>query len=422
MSLGLVWGLIAAGYGWHVFTEAWIKPWGQMFVNALKLIAVPLVFLSLIDGVSNLHALSKLSRLGGKTMAFYLATTVFAIAFALVVVNIVSPGEYLSTETREALQEKYVSGTSTKLQAAEKVQDKGPLQPLVDIVPQNLSRAASSNRNMLQIIFFALLFGVAMLLTGKKKTKSLKKLIHAANEVMLKIVNLIMHVAPYAVFALLGSLLTELIGENTSDTWALFQALGAYVLSVLFVLACLVFLFYPIMIQMLVRIRYGHFMRSILPAQLLAFSTSSSAATLPVTMRCAEEKLGVSEEVSSFVFPLGATINMDGTSVHQAISAVFIAQAFGHSLDIGDQLTIVLTATLSSIGAAAVPGAGLIMLVIVLGAIGINPEGLALIIALDRPLDMCRTVVNVTGDATIATIVAQSEGALLHPEQKHISS
>ena len=416
MGLGLLWGLLAGNYGWHVFTAAWIKPWGQMFVHALKLIAVPLVLLSLIDGVSNLHALSKLSRLGGKTLAFYLSTTVFAITLALIVVNIVSPGDYLSADTREALQQKYLSGASTKLQAAEKVQDSGPLQPLLDIVPQNLAHAASNNRNMLQIIFFALLVGVAMLLVDKKKTKPLKKLVHAANAVMLKIVALIMHVAPYAVFALLGSLLTELIDENSTDTWALFQALGAYVFSVLFVLACLVFLVYPTLVWGLVRIKYMHFVRSILPAQLLAFSTSSSAATLPVTMRCAEEKLGVSKEVSSFVFPLGATINMDGTSVHQAISAVFIAQAFGHHLDIGDQLTIVLTATLSSIGAAAVPGAGLIMLVIVLGAIGISPEGLALIIALDRPLDMCRTVVNVTGDATVATIVAKSEGALHPPE------
>ena len=416
MGLGLAWGLLSSTVGWEDFTSDWITPFGKIFVSMLKLIAVPIVLLSLIDGVTNLQALSRLSRMGGKTIGLYLITTVIAIVIALGVVNVVSPGEFFPEETREELKKKYMSSAEGKLSGAEQLEETGPLQPLIDIVPSNLAQAASSNRNMLQIIFFALLFGIAMILLPKERTAPLKSLIDSANAVMLKVVGIIMQAAPYGVFALLGGLLVDLLGgESGTDTWSLFKALGSYVASVLFALAAVMFVVYPLALRFFTGIKYFDFMKSILPAQTLAFSTSSSAATLPVTMRCVEKRIGVSEEVTSFVLPLGATINMDGTSIHQAVSAVFIAQAFGTQLGLGDQITIVLTATLSSIGAAAVPGAGLIMLVIVLGAIGVDPEGLALIIALDRPLDMCRTTVNVTGDATVATLVAKSEGALRRP-------
>ena len=418
MGAGILWGMGSVAWGGEELTSDWIKPWGVMFVSMLKFIAVPVVLISLIDGISNLRALSSLSRMGGKTIGLYLITTVVAIVLALLVVNTVAPGKLFPEETRQELKERYISGASEKLGNASKVEESGPLQPLIDIVPNNLVSAMSSNRNMLQVIFFALLFGVAMVMLPKERTAPLKQLINSANDVILKVVGLIMQLAPYGVFALLGALLVDLLGgEAAADTWTLFSSLGLYVLSVLLALSLIVGGVYPLSLWVFAKVKYFDFLRAILPAQLVAFSTSSSAATLPVTMQCAEKRLGVSEEVSSFVLPLGATINMDGTSIHQAVSAVFIAQAFGVDLSLGDQVVIVLTATLSSIGAAAVPGAGLIMLVIVLGAIGVDPEGLALIIALDRPLDMCRTAVNVTGDATVATLVAHSEGELHPPSQ-----
>ena len=281
------------------------------------------------------------------------------------------------------------------------------------MVPDNFIQAASSNRNMLQVIFFAVLFAIAMVLLPPERTAPVKKLVDALNSIVLQIVAIIMRLAPYGVLALLMGLMVEM-ASDAEGLLSLLSAMAAYVFSVLLALGILVFVVYPLTIQVFTGKRYMDFIRGILPAQLLAFSTSSSAATLPVTIRCAEKNLGVSEEVSGFVLPIGATINMDGTSIHQAISAVFIAQAFGHDLTLTHQLIIIVTATLSSIGAAAVPGAGLILLVIVLSSIGIDPEGLALIIALDRPLDMCRTVVNVTGDASVSMLVAKSEGEKLN--------
>ena len=389
------------------FVLDWIKPWGTIFVNLLKLIAVPLVLVSLIDGVSNLTDMSKLSRIGGKTIGFYLASTVLAITIGLFLVNTIKPGAFLDEEKRIELGEKYASEAQMRVQDASKLKEQGPLQVIVDIVPDNIFSAATANRNMLQIIFFAILFGIALIMTPKDSAAPVKAFFNGVNDVILKTVDIIMRFAPYGVFALLAGLIVDLGGDTD-----IFVALGIYALTVLGGLALMVFAFYPVLLSALTKVKYRGFFKAMFPAQMMAFTTSSSAATLPVTLDRVEKKLGVSEEVSSFVLPLGATINMDGTSIHQAVSAVFIAQAFGQSLTLGDQLTIVLTATLSSIGAAAVPGAGLIMLVIVLTAIGVDPAGLALIIALDRPLDMCRTIVNVTGDATVATLVASTEGEL----------
>ena len=408
MGIGALW---VGGEGWVL---QWIKPWGDIFVRMLKMVAIPVVLFSLIDGISNLKGLSGLSRIGTKTLGLYILTTVLAIGVGLAIVNGISPGRYLPEERRNALKEQYTSSAQEKLLDSQRVKGSGPLQPIVDIVPDNFPSAASSNRNMLQIIFAALIFGIAMVMLPEKRVQPIKDIVHSLHSVFLQIVGIIMRLAPYGVCALLMSLLVELVGER-GDIWSLFKAMGAYVISVLLSLAVLIFVVYPLAIRVFTGKGYMSFLRGILPAQLLAFGTSSSVATLPATMRCVEKNIGVSEEVSSFVLPIGATINMDGTSIHQAVSAVFIAQAFGHDLTMGDQLTIVLTATLSSIGAAAVPGAGLIMLVIVLSAIGIDPEGLALIIALDRPLDMCRTAVNVTGDATVASLIAKSEGETLLP-------
>ena len=244
----------------------------------------------------------------------------------------------------------------------------------------------------------------------ENKGAPVKKIFAGLNEIIIKIVEIIMEYAPIGVFALLAGLIVDLAGDDPNNIIITLKPLLIYAITVLIGLATMIFLFYPSILYFITKIEYKSFFKAIFPAQMLAFSTSSSAATLPLTMKRVNKNLNVSEEVTSFVCPLGATINMDGTSIHQAISAVFIAQAFGQDLTIADQLVIIVTATLSSIGAAAVPGAGLIMLVIVLEAVGIDPQGLALIIAIDRPLDMCRTIVNVTGDATVASIVAYSEG------------
>ena len=407
MVLGVVYGLIANKLGWVDFTSAWIKPWGVVFVNLLKLIAVPLVFASLIKGVASLSDIAKLSRIGGKTIALYLTSTVIAVTIGLLLVNTVKPGEGFDMNSIK-VSENTQTGANKKIEDAKEVKQEGPLQFVVDIVPTNIFSAASNNRNMLQVIFFAIFFGIAMIMLPSEKTVYVKGFFDGINDIVLQIVDLIMLAAPYGVFALLAGLVVD-FGASSS----LFIALGKYSATVIVGLLLMILVVYPIILKLFTKIKYVDFFKGISPAQMLAFSTSSSAATLPVTMERCEDHLGVSKEVSSFVLPLGATINMDGTSLYQAVGAVFIAQAYGIPLDLPAQLTIVLTATLASIGAAAVPGAGMVMLVIVLGAIGVPVEGLALIFGVDRILDMMRTVVNVTGDATVATVVASTEGQLL---------
>jgi len=422
MSLGIIFGLLAITIGWDEFTNNWIKPFGIIFINLLKLIAVPLVFASLIKGVASLSDISKLSRIGSRTIALYLVSTVIAVTTGLLIVNTVQPGKYFSEEKRIEFKEKYASKTEAKMEAAANVKDQGPLQFMVDIVPQNIINASTSNKNMLQVIFFAILFGIAMIMLPEEKTVYVKGFFDGVNDIILQIVDMIMLLAPYGVFALLASLMVDFSDGDVNNVIELFSALGLYSLVVIVGLLIMIFVVYPIILKVFTNVNYVDFFKGIMPAQMLAFSTSSSAATLPVTMERCEDHLGVSKEISSFVLPLGATINMDGTSLYQAVAAVFIAQAFGIDLDLSQQLTIVLTATLASIGAAAVPGAGLVMLVIVLGAVGMDPEGVALIFAVDRILDMLRTVVNVTGDATVATVIASSEGQLRSVSEEELMS
>ncbi len=417
MVLGVFYGLLASKMGWVDFTNDWIKPWGKIFINLLKLIAVPLVFASLIKGVSSLSDISKLSRIGGKTIGIYLFTTVVAVTFGLLLVNIIQPGTSFSEEKRIELKEQYASNAASKIASAKDVKEDGPLQFIIDMVPSNFIQATGNNKNMLQVIFFAILFGIAIVMLPKEKTSIVKGFFDGVNDIILQIVDLIMLTAPYGVFALLGGLVVDFGGSAE-----LFQALGIYSLSVIIGLLLMIMVVYPLILKSFTKLKYFDFFKGIAPAQMLAFSTSSSAATLPVTMERCEDHLGVSKEVSSFVLPLGATINMDGTSLYQAVAAVFIAQAFGYDLELSQQLTIVLTSTLASIGAAAVPGAGMVMLVIVLSSIGIDPEGIALIFAVDRLLDMLRTVVNVTGDATVATVVAATEGQLKDVTNKELMS
>jgi len=407
MFAGIVLGVLSVTLDWNSFVIDWVKPFGTIFINLLKLIAIPLIMVSLISGVSNLRDITKLSRIGGKTLILYLITTVIAVTIGLIAVNSIQPGEYLSAEKQTELGERYAGDANMRVTQAEALTQSGPLQVIVNIVPDNIFGAASSNQNMLQVIFFSILFGVALIMVNAEKGMPVKAFFDGANEAILNVVDIIMRYAPFGVAALICTLIVEI------NSWDLFIALGIYAITVLLSLGAMILVIYPLIMRLFSRVKYLDFFRAIAPAQLMAFSTSSSAATLPVTMECVEKNLKIKEEISSFVLPLGATVNMDGTSIHQAVSAVFIAQVFGQDLTIADQLMIILTATLSSIGAAAVPSAGLVTLVIVLGAIGVSPEGLALIIAIDRPLDMCRTIVNVTGDAVVATIVATTEDGFI---------
>ena len=400
MFLGVLFGFLMSNFdqtGKDIISD-WIKPFGTIFINALKLIAIPLILASLIKGISDLKDISKLSKMGGITITTYLITTVIAVSVGLAIVNVVKPGNSISDETRIELLNAYEGDADKKREAAAETKNSGPLQPIIDIVPSNIISAATDNKNMLQIIFFSILFGISMILIPEKKSKPLKDFFDSLNEVILKIIDLIMSFAPFGVFALLATLIVE------APKWDLLKSLLLYSITLIIGLFSLIII-YTIAVRLILNKSPNFFFKGILPAQLVAFSTSSSAATLPVTMDRVHNNLKVKKEVSSFVLPIGATINMDGTAVYQAIAAVFIAQTFGLDLSITAQLGIIVTATLASIGAAAVPSAGIIVLVIVLAQAGIPEAGLALIFAVDRPLDMCRTVVNITGDATVSMIV-----------------
>ncbi len=400
------------------FVDDWIKPFGTIFVNLLKLIAIPLILASLVKGISDLKDISKFSKIGGRTIGIYLLTTVVAITIGLVIVNIVQPGNGISEDTIARLSQNYEGNSKISARIAEAQNQKGagPLQFIVDMVPSNIFAAASDNKSMLKVIFFTIFLGISLLLVRPEQAKPLKDFFDSLNEVVLKMVDLIMLIAPIAVFALLAHVVV------TSGDPDILLALLKYALTVVSGLLIMLVL-YTLVVYFVTGKSPMTFLKGISPAQLVAFSTSSSAATLPVTMERVEEHLGVEKEVSSFVCPVGATVNMDGTSLYQAVAAVFIAQALDFDLTLGDQLTIVLTATLASIGSAAVPGAGMVMLVIVLESIGLPAEylavGLALIFAVDRPLDMCRTTINVSGDATVAMLVAKSVGKLGEPKVKN---
>ncbi|WP_298777474.1 dicarboxylate/amino acid:cation symporter [uncultured Polaribacter sp.] len=418
MVLGIVFGFIMNSLdGGKSFVTDWVKPFGTIFINLLKLIAVPLILASLIKGISDLKDISKIKKMGFRTMVIYMMTTLVAIIIGLGIVNVVKPGAGMSVDTIEKIKIKYEgsSGVVDKLSKANAQNDAGPLQALVDIFPSNIFTALG-DASMLQIIFFALFVGISLLLIPEKKAKPLMDFFDSLNEVVMKMVDLIMLFAPYAVFALLANVIIAF-----DDTEILLKLL-VYALCVVGGLLLMI-VFYLILVSIYTKKSPLWFLKQISPAQLLAFSTSSSAATLPVTMERVEEHLGVDKEVSGFVLPVGATINMDGTSLYQAIAAVFIMQVvWPEGLTFSNQLIIVGTALLASIGSAAVPSAGMVMLVIVLEAIGfpaeLLPIGLALIFAVDRPLDMCRTTVNVTGDATVSMLVAKSLGKLKDPKPK----
>ena len=415
MALGALFGVAAAKYGWGQFTTDWVAPFGTIFLNLLKLIAMPLVITSLICGVASLSDFKKLSRMGGKTIGLYLATTAVAVTIGLLVVNAIKPGERLPNETKAQLEAKYQTDATKRQETTATVKERGPLQPLIDMVPDNFFGSASSNRNMLQIVFFSLLAGIALVQVREEKRRPVIEVISGLQEMVIRITFLIMLFAPVGVFALIASTITNMAGEDPSQVISLLGSLAWYCLAVIIGLLIHGSIVYLGLLKIFTSLSIPHFFRSIGQAQLLAFSTSSSGATLPVTMKCVEEKLGASKEVSSFVLPLGATINMDGTALYQAVAAVFIAQASGIDLTTGAQITIVLTAVLASVGTAAVPGAGIVMLIIILEAINVPAAGIALILGVDRILDMCRTAVNVTGDAAVTAVIAASEKQLDPP-------
>lgn len=472
LLLGILWAILSSIFGWSEFTLNWIDPFGTIFINLLKLVAVPLVLFSIIKGITNLSDITRLGRLGSKTILIYVLTTMFAVTVGLSLVNLIKPGnqtqnrilidnrisyelwvesnpnvdymdnDRLLQDTSQYIQNR-VSIVQEKIstegelsiegiisdkqkETLNKTQSSRPLQFVVDMIPDNIFKSLNSNGLMLQVIFFAIFFGIVLMLISKDKAKPLIALVDGFNEVFLKMVDLIMRAAPFFVFALLAGVISKMAG-NEQDSFVkvieIFKILGWYSVVVVLGLFIMAFIFYPLLIRLFARkISYVEFFRKISPAQLLAFSTSSSVATLPVTMDCVQDNLKVPKETASFVLPIGATVNMDGTSLYQAVAVIFLAQFHMVDLSISQQLVIVLTATLASIGAAAVPSAGLIMMILVLESVGLNPAWIAIVFPIDRLLDMCRTVVNVTGDATVATVVASTEGKLKEVTEEELMS
>lgn len=412
LILGLLWGLLSSSIGINNFTSSYIRPFGDIFIQLLKLIAVPLILVSLIVGVASLNDMTRLSRMGGKTLGLYVITSIFAILIGLSVVNVMNPGGTLPDETRQSLMESYGENIEGSDDRADEFLQRSPMYFFVDIVPENFFEAASDNTQMLQMVFVAILIGIGIVNLPKEKTQPLITVLQSVNSVIIKIVELIMKVAPIGVFALMAVVIVDLAGDDISQALRLLSALAWYCMAVIIGLSLHVMIVYSGLLKMFSNVKLIDFYKAMQPAFLLGFSTSSSMATLPVTMESAEKNLGVHEEVVSFVMPVGATINMDGTTLYQAVAAVFIAQALGLDLSLAQQATIVLTATLASIGAAGVPGAGIIMLVIVLQSVQVPVEGIALILGVDRILDMIRTSVNIAGDTVVAVAVAHSEGML----------
>lgn len=452
LVLGALYAFLSVKFGWNNFTLNYIKPFGDIFINILKLIAVPLVLFSIITGVASLKDIRKLGRMGAKTLGLYLVTTVIAVTVGLLVVNIAKPGEMVSDSLRKEFRISYelwqkrtpgvpeldktclscqpenkalvdaVISREGQQQANEWVEDKlkkteaakqqGPLQPLVDVVPSNLFKALA-DMSMLQIIFFAVFFGVVLVSIPKKKAKPVFKVVDGLNEIFVKMVMMVMEAMPVFVFALMAGQIVKAAGTDPDKFFSLLEFLSWYSVVLVAGLAFMVFLFYPVVVTLFTKkLTYGSFMKGIRDAQITAFSTSSSVATLPVTMKCMHDNVKVPEKITSFVLPIGATVNMDGTSLYQAVAVISMAQLHMVDLSLSQQLVIIVTASLASIGAAAIPSAGLVLMILVLESVGLNPAWIAIIFPVDRILDMCRTVVNVTGDATVSTLIANSENEL----------
>jgi proton glutamate symport protein len=402
LLLGVICGILANRWGFSGVVSTYIKPIGSVFIRLISMVVVPLVFASLLVGTASLSDIRKLGRIGVKTLAYYLCTTTIAITIGLLLANVIKPGLGLSQEARATLTERGIDDADARIAAAR--EKPTVTDVLVNIIPTNPVKAFADGR-MLQVIFFALLTGICLTLIPANRSQPVIGFFEGINDVIVQMVHLIMKLAPYGVFALVSAVVADF---GLSILFLLLK----YSIVVIAGLVLHVAIVYSLAIKLFSRQSVRAFFRGIRPAQLIAFSTGSSSATLPVTMECTERDLGVSKEVCSFALPLGATVNMDGTALYQGVSAVFIAQVFNMGLTGAQQLTIVLTATLASIGTAGTPGAGVITLAIVLKSIGVPLEGIAIILGVERILDMCRSVVNVTGDASCAVVVAATEGEL----------
>jgi Na+/H+-dicarboxylate symporter len=400
MILGVLIGITALSLHGEQLVTDWVKPWGNLFIRLLQLIAVPLIFVTLVKGVIGLKDIRRFSQLGGRTLLLYLIFITVAVIFGLTLGSTVRPGKLVNPEIASTLQVKYESSISEKTTAAAQVQSNGPLHFLQEIVPANIVEAAANNSTILQVIFFAVLLGVAALLVPPRQIRPVVWLFDSLDAIIMKMVSLIISTAPIGVTALMAALVTDFRGDLS-----MFSALGMYALTVIVGLLIVMYLFYPIVIHCFSHTKAKDFLRALYPVQLFAFTTSSSAVTLPVTLEAVTKKLGVSHETASFVLPVGVTVNMDGTSCYQAIAILFIAQVLGIDLTLPQLLTVLLMTVLSSIGTPGIPGGSYVILAMVLTSVGIPPEGLALIIGIDRPLDMLRTAVNVTGDAVVACMV-----------------
>jgi Na+/H+-dicarboxylate symporter len=451
LIVGAVYAWLAVKNDWTSFTMDYINPFGNIFISLLKMIAVPLVLFSIISGVISLKDITKLGRMGLKTLGLYLITTLFAVSLGLVFVNLVKPGEHqddsIRIENRIAYElwladnpnvqrvdnvdllsdpvyskqiaevkarmkgEKLNDWVSDKMNKKANQNKKGPLSALEDVFSSNIFRSLTDSK-MLQIIFFGIFFGIVLSMIPEEKAKPVMVLVDGLNEVFIKMVMVIMKAMPFFVFALMAGQIVKAAGSDPAKFTELMKFYLWYGLVVVMGLLVMAFVVYPIIVRLLTGMGFGRFLGGVRDAQITAFSTSSSVATLPVTMDCLGNKIGVSKSTASFVLPIGATVNMDGTSLYQAVAVVAMAQFHMIDLSIAQQMIIVGTATLASIGAAAIPSAGLVLMMVVLESVGLNPAWIAIIFPIDRILDMCRTVVNVTGDATVTTIIAKSEGEL----------
>jgi Na+/H+-dicarboxylate symporter len=444
LLLGVIWSVISASAGLSNFTAQWINPFGVIFIRLLKLIAIPLVLFSIITGVASLSDARKLGRMGGRTIGMYLATTAVAVAVGLLLANVINPGKKLTDADRTYNRIKYEvwakqnqievrdgvcescksenvfllqkaqadQGENTeviksKIEAAQKFKESGPLQVLVDFVPENIIGAMGNMSQMLQVIFFALLFGLALISLKADIAKPAIDFCASANEAFLKMVEMVMQWAPFFIFALTAGVFSQMAGDDLNALVELFMGLGVYMVTVVLGLMVILFGVYPLILKQILKKKFAYkkFFQDLSPAQFLAFSSSSSAATLPVTLECVTENMKVSRSTADFVLPIGATMNMNGTSLYQAVATVFLAQMHGIDLNASQYVMITLTATLASVGSAAVPSAGLVMLVMVLSAIGLNPAWIAILFPVDRILDMSRTVINVSGDAAVAAVI-----------------
>lgn len=410
--LGFLFALLHIKLGLDPAIQDYIKPFGSIFINSLKASAVPLMVTSLIVGVSSVEDNARLSRIGGKTFLMYTLTTIFAVTLGLFIGNVVRPGSVFSPILRAKLMAQVVISKTIE---AEEV---GWSDTIVNLVPENLFKALSSNESLLQIVIISIAFAMALLKIPARRKKLVVMFCQGVNEAFIEIIQLIMSFAPIGVFSLISSLLIELSQGGTGEILDYLYGLGWYAGTVLLSLGFMTFFVYPALVALLTKVGWGKFLSAMRPAQLVAFSTSSSSASLPVTIERVENHLGVPEDVTGFVLPIGATVNMDGTALYQGIATLFMAQAFGLDLSFQQQFMVVFYVTASSIGVAGVPGASIATTTMLLDILGIPAQGLTLVMIPDRILDMCRTVTNITGDAAVAVLVASSEGWLGKKEEE----